>query len=270
MDGLLEDFADNISSRLLAENKKNPLGRVVLMGNQVLAPTGEYSKNYGIYPESVMEMSKRIIENLRRETKEVFLVTLINDWKLLKGLPKAETIRRAYWHDPRFDYKQAMEEVWHTHLLRGKGPGEASKIDSNDHLALGRISEQRLHNEYTRLRNIDRNAERIDEALRDNHFQCELGNKSCDAGKCASEFIMSLRHFYKNRIERVIAFLPSECHGPIEAGAEVAEELQGIFMPDLDYKILVENFYFDSSGPKTIQELLNPNLSRKMITHEIR
>lgn len=255
---LINDFVEKISTQLM----EGTADRIVLMGNRVLDPRGGYANTYGIYPETILNMSIKIIEKVRETGKQVFLVTLINDWKFFKRIEHGPQFRRAYWQDPCFDYPLLYKNLTAKNLLPGLG------YEKRGEEPLGRLSEQRLHNQFAHFK--ERHKEAMNEVLEELSLYCD-SQRECTALQCASEMMMALRHFYHLKIQQVIAFLPSECQGAIEAGIALTKALSDFLMPDLANPLLVDHYSFNSSQPQTIETLFEPNLpeNRRKISHHI-
>lgn len=257
---LVEDFVKSISNEII-ESKRE---RITVVTNNVLDPRGGYAKGYGIYPETAIEIAHQIIDKAKRVEKEIFLLTLINDWKLLKSLKEGPDIRRRYWVDPDFDYLNTLESKWHKHLLPGLGSGET--VDREE--PAGRASEQRLHNQFSHFQ--EDNTEAIEEASSNLELYCsaEVG---CSIDKCASEIMMILRHLYRQSIGHVVFLLPSECHHPIETGLKMTKALSNLLMPGIKTPMIVDHHSLNSTQPERVEELFEPYLpkNRWKIRHVI-
>lgn len=248
---LVQNFVESISNEIIESEGK----RIALVTNNVLDPRGGHAKGYGIYPETAIQIARQIIGKVRRVEKGIFLLTLINDWKLLKGLKAGPDIRRNYWRDPNFDYLNTLESEWHKCLLPGLGCGTSE--DKAE--PIGRASEQRTHNQYVDFQKNNKQA--IEEASSNLELNCN-SEGGCSIDKCASEIMMILRHLYRQSIGHVVFLLPSECHLPIETGLKMTRALSHLLMPGIKSPMLVDHHSLNSTRPQTVEELFEPHLPR--------
>lgn len=139
------DFINSVITDIAQAKNENKRKRrqVALVFSRDIDSTGEYSQAYGIYPEIALQICKGIIDG--RRGASVSLLSLIDDWSHLKGLRKGPKIRKAYWEDVSKNYTYSNTLGMGSDLVEGLGINIPPRESS------GRISEQRLHNQFTDL-----------------------------------------------------------------------------------------------------------------------
>lgn len=225
---------------------------VILAGNKVLSPDGGYAPHFGVYPETAWQIGVDIARAVR-DVSRVQLVVLINDWNRLKGRSDSKEIRERYWADPAFDLRAEASDMA-SHLLDDETPG--------------RLSEQAFHNQYARIRRSEERAAAIDEVMADLDIDPMACNSEgqCDAGKCASEYVMLLRLIHRQGIGRLISFVPDECSTPIETGSKLFCEGKHIFS-DRDHSIEIHNLFMNVGTPKNEADVFLRRVARPLTTH---
>ena len=264
----IKEFSSQLAEKLLVEESYGDVA--ILAGDYVLTPNAEYAKNYGIYPESSLEIASNVIREVRNHTRNrIFMFTLTNDWKFLVGNPRAAEIRQAHWSNPEFDLRGRLDPELIRYLLPGS---IISPPGSDTDISLGRYSEQRLHNRYSHLLRGGNRQEQVDQLFAEiglaSTDRCE--SQSCSLDKCASEIVMILRDLYRMKIRRFIGLLPAECTNNIEIGTKVFSEGRSIFIPEFKEPMLVDNHFLNCTGPQTEEELFQANVKQRVSRHLIK
>lgn len=264
----INEFSSQLADKLLTEESYGDVA--ILAGDYVLAPNAEYTKNYGIYPESSLEIASEVIRKVRSHTRNrISMFTVTNDWKFLIGNPRAEEVRKAHWSNPRFDLREKLDPELIGHLLPGCN---ISLPDTNVDIGLGRYSEQRLHNRYSRFLRGENRQEQVDQLFAEiglaSADRCE--SQACCLDKCASEIVMILRDLYRMKIRRFIGLLPAECTNNLEIGTKVFSEGRSIFVPEFAEPMLVDNYFLNCTGPQTEEELFQAHVKQRVSRHLIK
>ena len=267
----IKGFAEQLSEKLLTEVGYGDIA--ILAGDLVMGPDAQYARNYGVYPDSSLEIASQIILEVRdRLEHEISMFTVVNDWKYLVGNPDSEEIRKSYWSNPTFDLRRSLNPELIPHLLPGRTTRTSLKADEERDITIGRYSEQKLHTDYSHFLRRGHNQEKIHQLFSEMGLtgaeRCE--NQSCSLDKCASEIMMIMSRLYRSGIRKVITLLPAECAHPLEKGMEIFGEGRQIFLPEFTDPMHIDNHYLNCTGPQDEAELFDVNLPETHTTHLIK
>ena len=256
----IAEFTSQISEKLLEQDTYGDIA--IMAGNYVLGPNADYTKNYGIYPDSSLEIASNIIREVRSQTRNrVFIFTVINDWKFLVKNPHAEEIRKDYWSNPKFDLRQKLDPDLLGHLLPGN---MISSQRSDTDINLGRYSEQKLHNKYSKFIKVGNRKAEVDQLYDEIGLTADVcEGQVCSLNKCASEIVMILQNLYQLKIRRFIGLLPAECSNNLEIGTRLFNTGHGIFLPEFQQPMLIDHHFLNCTGPQTEEELFEANIAQK-------
>lgn len=225
-----------------------PNERIIIMGgNKILNSDGNNSEEIlGIFSDETKAAALDLFDKID-STTDISLVSVTNDWGLLKG-DEGEEVRMSYWStrsEPFFDVPKENQYL---------GFGTHGNTDLP-----GEISEKRLQNMFRNLSRSygDGSLEKLVTLHTYEHcvFDQEEGDIRCDNAKCAIEVLMLFK-VLSEEFDHFIGFMPNYCIFPIEGAVsafnneEVREKI----------KVNVSNFritriYCNSNHPTNTDEL---------------
>jgi hypothetical protein len=241
MNGMNADrLADEITQELA---RTSDVPTALMAGHRILASSDRYSDAIGVFPDTTWKIGKKIVGNVRSSMSDIRLFSMINDWSHIRGRAESvDVIRARYWNDPAMEIAEVGDPTFAPHLLDGHGHGSKP--------VKGRMSEQWLQNEYSRMRGRSDDLKML--------LQDEEEQAGCSLGGCASEYVALIPHLYRRNIRRLISFVPNVCEVPVEAGSHAIASIGASgLLGDMKEPFTIRNIYLNAHSPANEGELFS-------------